>query len=87
MEDRTQPSSSEQIHRAEEAKQLLANDIFAEALTAIAEDALEQLTRIDPDDKNGIIRQQAIVQVARDLPTTLTAFILRTGEKDGGVTA
>lgn len=75
------------MHRAEEARNLLANDILAEALTAVAEDAIAKLVVADPDDRNGIIRQQSIVSVCQDLPQMLRAILLRTGEADGGVTA
>lgn len=80
-------ATAEQIHRAEEAKHLLANDVLAEALTAIRMDALLALADADPDDKTSILRQQAIVAVTGDMPQMLKRAILLTGEHDGGVTA
>ena len=62
-------------------------DFLAEALTDIADEAVRKLCAVNPDDKNEIIRQQAIVEVCQSLPLMLQATILRTGEKDGGVTA
>lgn len=53
----------------------------------MAEDAIAKLVAADPDDRNGIVRQQSIVSVCQDLPQMLRAIILRTGEADGGVTA
>ena len=77
-------TESEKIHRAEHAKQLLADDLFAEMLTSVRFDALNALAGVNPDDKTEIMRQQAIVSVTGDIRSLLEAAILATGEKDGG---
>ena len=79
--------TSEQIHKAEEAKRLLASDLFAEMLTAVRMDALVALATANPDDKTEILRQQAFVRVTGEIRAALEATILRTGESDGGMTA
>ena len=86
MPEKPQPSS-EQIHRAEEAKHLLANDVFAEALTAVRADALLKLASVDATDVTAIQALQAMVRVTDSIRDALMAAILQTGEHDGGMTA
>lgn len=86
MPENTQPSS-EQRHKAEEAKHLLSSDIFAEALTAIRADALLKLAAVEPTDVTAIQSLQATVRVTESIRDALVEAILRTGEQDGGMTA
>lgn len=77
-------TEADKIHRAEHAKQLLADDLFAEMLTTVRANALNELATVDPDDKPAIHRQQAIVSVTGDIKDMLEAAIIATGEHDGG---
>ena len=57
------------------AQSLKDNEVFQEALRVIRSDALDGLANIDADDKNGIIKFQAIVKVADDLRGNIEQFI------------
>lgn len=72
--------------RADRAKVLLGDDLFAEMLTAVRLEALNTLAEVDPDDKTRILRQQAIVHVTGEIKDKLLACIAATGEMDGGYT-
>lgn len=78
-------NESERQHRAQRARELLGDDLFAEALTSIRSEALLELAETDPDDKTEIIRQQAIVAVTGMIVEMLQAVILQSGEQDGGI--
>lgn len=73
------------IHRAEQAKSLLANDLFADALTQIRMEALLGLSDVDPSRTTEILRLQAIVRCTDDIRGFLEAAITRTGANDGGL--
>jgi hypothetical protein len=79
-------NEAELIHRAEEAKTLLANDLLAEALTTVRMDALLGLAAVKATDTNDILRLQAIVHVTEAMRDYLEAAITRTGARDGGLT-
>ncbi len=78
-------NESDLIHRAEEAKTLLANDLLAEALTSVRMDALLGLANVKATDTSDILRLQAIVHVTQAMRDYLEAAITRTGERDGGL--
>jgi hypothetical protein len=59
-------------HYANEAKRLLADDTFAEAMTRVRTAALNALADADVDDKTAILRLQH------------KAMILSMGDTDGG---
>ena len=73
--------------RAEEARNLLASDLFAEAMTAVRTDALMSLATVKADDTLEIQRLQAIVHCTEGFRDALVAATLKAGERDGGVTA
>ena len=73
--------------RAEEARNLLASDLFAEAMTIVRTDALMALASVKADDILEIQRLQAIVHCTEKLHDALVAATLKAGERDGGVTA
>lgn len=77
-------SKAQQVERAERARFLLSDDLFAEMLTTIRLDALNALAEVDPDDKNQILRQQAIVAVTGEIKSLLERCTLTTGGQDGG---
>lgn len=77
-------SKAQQVERAERARYLLADDLFAEMLTSIRLDALNALAEVDPDDKNMILRHQAIVAVTGEIKDLLERCLLVTGNQDGG---
>ena len=77
----------EQEHRAEEAKNLLGNDLFAELLTQVRTDALVGLADVDADNIKEVLRLQAIAHCTLEVRMLLEAVILQTGEQDGGMTA
>lgn len=71
-------------HRAERARELLADDVFGEIVARLRMGALLELARVDPDDKNGITFHQAVVQVTGDIRDMLLAVINESGVNDGG---
>lgn len=71
-------------HRAEEAKNLLSNELLAEALTEVRMDALVALGEVDATDTKEILRLQAIAHCLQEVRDKLEAAIIRTGERDGG---
>jgi hypothetical protein len=73
--------------RAEEARNLLASDLFAEAMTIVRTDALMGLSIVKADDILEIQRLQAIVHCTDGLKDALVGAVLKAGERDGGVTA
>lgn len=73
-----------QIERADQARHLLNDDLFAEMLTTVRLDALNALAIVNPEDQTAILRQQAIVAVTGEIKDRLEACITATGEKDGG---
>lgn len=61
------------------AQSLKDNEVFRLALNTIRSTALDGLARVDADDKNGIIKLQATVNVVDDLRGNLDQFI-RSGQ-------
>jgi len=77
----------EQEHRAEEAKNLLANDLFADAMAQVRMSALAKLADVDATDTPAILRLQAVAGCTQEVRDLLYAAIIATGEHDGGMTA
>lgn len=71
-------------HYASEAKRLVADDTFAEALTRIRMMAYAELARVNADDKTAVLRLQQKVQLTDDILGELTSMILAMGASDGG---
>lgn len=71
-------------HYASEAKRLVADDTFAEALTRIRTQAMNELAVADADDKSAILRLQAKVAVTMEILGELNGMILAMGTSDGG---
>jgi hypothetical protein len=71
-------------HYANEAKRLLADDTFAEAMTRVRTAALNALADVDVDDKTAILRLQQKVALTTDVLDELKAMILSMGDTDGG---
>lgn len=69
---------------AEEARRLLADDTFAEALSRVRLNALSALAIADADDKTAILRLQQKVAVTADILDELKTMIIASGEKTGG---
>ncbi len=77
-------SEATREHYANEAKRLLADDTFAEALTRVRMQAMTDLATADADDKTAILRLQAKVAVTTDILDELNGMILAMGASDGG---
>ena len=77
----------EQEHRAEEAKNLLGNDLFVESMTAVQTDALRDLAAADASNMAEIMRLQAIANCIPEVLLRLDAVIKATGKLNGGMTA
>lgn len=71
-------------HYAKEAERLLNDPIFAEALTAVREEALIALGDVDATNITEILRLQAVARCAQDVKDRLEAHILAMGTRDGG---
>lgn len=78
-------TEAQKIERANRAKVLLNDDLFAEMLTEVRMDALNALSETPADDPNEIRRLQALVQVTGEIKDRLEAAIIATGELDGGL--
>lgn len=70
--------------RAERAKQILNDDLFAEMLTELRQDAFIKLAGVPADDAGAIRDQQAVVKVTDEIRDRLAAMVLATGQDDGG---
>lgn len=71
-------------HYANEARRLLADDTFAEALTRVRMKALVDLSTANADDKTAVLRLQAKVAVTDEIRSELEGMILEMGTSDGG---
>jgi hypothetical protein len=60
---------------AQQAMSLRDNEAFQTSLTNIKAAALDKLAVIDADDKNGILKAQATVQVVDAIRDDIDAFI------------
>ena len=78
-------TTTEQLHRAEQAKELLGNTLFAEAMTAVRMNALVALASVDPTDTAAIMKLQAIAHCTEEVFGLLDSEITRSGVRDGGV--
>jgi hypothetical protein len=78
--------TSDQEHRAEEAKTLLANEIFGNAMATVRLNALAELATADATNAAEILRLQAIANCTQEVRDLLYAAIIATGEIDGGIT-
>ncbi len=79
-------TSEQREHRAREAKRLLNEPLLAEVMDEIRHDAREKLATIDADDKNGILRLQAIDANMQALFDGLNAILLAgDASKSGGI--
>ena len=78
-------TKADQVHRAEQAKILLSNDLFAEAMTAVRMNALVALASVDPTDTAAIMKLQAIAHCTEEVFGLLDSEITRSGVRDGGV--
>lgn len=72
--------TSEQI--ASLAMSLRDNEAFQMALDGQRNSALDELANIDADDRNGILKHQAIVKLVDEIRADLEQFI-RSGMKRG----
>ncbi len=76
--------AEDKIYRAEQARVLLGNDLFAEAITEVRMDALKALGDIDPANFKEICRLQAIAKCTEEVVAKLQAAITASGVRDGG---
>jgi hypothetical protein len=67
---------------AQQAMSLRDNEAFQASLTTIKAAALDKLAVIDADDRNGILKAQATVQVVDAIRDDIDAFI-RAGKPRG----
>lgn len=67
---------------AQQAMSLRDNEAFQASLSNIKASALDKLSVIDADDKNGILKAQATVQVVEAIRDDIEAFI-RAGKPRG----
>jgi len=67
---------------AQQAMSLRDNEAFQASLTTIKAAALDKLAAIDADDRNGILKAQATVQVVDAIRDDIDAFI-RAGKPRG----
>lgn len=67
---------------AQQAMSLRDNEAFQASLSNIKTAALDKLSVIDVDDKNGILKAQATVQVVDAIRDDIDAFI-RAGKPRG----
>ncbi len=80
-----QRTRAEIIERAEQAKYLLGHDLLAEVLEEIRVDALFGLASVDADDKNKILKLQAVAAFTEEFVDKLKTYLIATGEQSGGV--
>ena len=71
--------------RAEFARALLDNPAVRAATLEMRAQALENLAVVRPDDELQIMRLQAQAEAALHFMDTLNAFLVASGEQDGGV--
>lgn len=74
-----------QLGRAQMAKELLANEVLADAMTNVRLNALVALSQADPDNKTEILRLQALANCLSEVRDQIEAEIYKSGEADGGV--
>lgn len=77
--------TEDDIYRAQRAKDLLSDEVFADALTSVRMDALLSLAEVKATDTVDILRLQAIVHVTEAMKDYLAAAIKKTGTADGGL--
>ena len=63
-------------YRKQKAEQLLLDDVFAEALSEIGNEAMVALSDVEPTDTDTIRNLQSTVKVVRELPEKLREFII-----------
>jgi hypothetical protein len=69
-------TNEERIHRAQEAQRLLNEDLCKEVMQNIKGDALEELSRADPENTIQIIQLQAKIAVVESFQEGLEYIIL-----------
>jgi len=75
----------DQLHRAELAREILSNDMFAEAMTTVRMNALVGLADVDPTDIAAFMELRAIAKCTEQVIDLLNSEITKAGERDGGV--
>ena len=75
----------DKILKAEQAKQILDDDLVTDVLAGLRTDALEALAKADTDDTKWILKLQAKVAVIDDFKDDIEAFILVSEESGGDV--
>jgi len=80
-------SPQELEHRAAEAKRLRSEPLLKEYMQSARDLALEKLATMDATDTPGILKQQAIAEVAAEFSDYLDAVIAKGGDMDGGMDA
>lgn len=71
--------------RAERAKRLLEDDVFAEILTIVRQDAVDKMADAEPASTE-LIQAQQLYRLTTDIyDRLLAAAHIATGERDGGV--
>lgn len=76
--------NKQQQDRAEAAKRLLQDPIFAEAMESVRTNALLELAEVDPTDMTAIMRWQAVAHCTQEVLDFLDTEIKKTGAQDGG---
>lgn len=79
-------TDEERIHRAQEAQRILNEDLCKEVMQNIKGDALEKLSRANPENTTEIIQLQAKIAVVESFQEGLESIILNAeglNEKSG----
>lgn len=71
-------------HYAKEARRLLNDDVFAEAMTTVRMNALVALGEVDPSNTKEIMRLQAIARCLDDVKSELERAILAQSDSANG---
>lgn len=81
-------TAQENEYRADEAKRLRSEPLYAEFMQSVRDVALEELATLDPmTQAPEILRQQAIATVCLKFSDYLDLVITAGGSRDGGMRA
>jgi hypothetical protein len=69
-------TNDERIHRAQEAQRILNEDLCKEVMQNIKWNALEELSRVDPEKTTEIIQLQAKIAVVESFQEGLESIVL-----------
>lgn len=79
-----QMNETNKLHKAEQARHILGEELVGDVLSGMRQDALEALAKAPVDEPNLILRLQAKVSVIDDFCDSFEAFILDADELGQG---